>query len=182
VLGRLAAQAGEDDVGRDPPLNASTRGIGFEALLATVELAADADAQRSWRLCHGRLPRCRPRATTPTVDAIRLVPTTPERGGPAQKFLAEHLPHSAKTRCLFRGRPVGPGSACNQAGGGRCSLGALASATTLIRVPGPQPPTGSTGQFPPASPPALLHNPRRLGANFTGRTRSAETAFPAAAR
>ncbi|APD47580.1 acireductone dioxygenase [Synechococcus sp. CS-602] len=160
-LGVGPAQLESDD-GAVIAAELAARGIGFERWLATVELAADADATAILAAYATEVAALQAQGDYPTVDAIRLVPDHPERAALRQKFLAEHTHSEDEVRFFVEGR----GLFCLHLG--EEVLLVLCERDDLIRVP-----AGSRHWFDMGSSPRFtalrfFNNPAGWVANFTG--------------
>jgi len=80
------------------------RGIAFERWPARADLPAEADTATILAAYAPEIARVQSRGTYPTVDAIRLLPTHPDRVALRQKFLAEHTHSEDEVRFFVEGR------------------------------------------------------------------------------
>jgi 1,2-dihydroxy-3-keto-5-methylthiopentene dioxygenase len=80
------------------------RGLGFERWQLRPELPPDADSAAVLEAYAEEIARVQARGTYPTVDAIRLGPSHPDRVALRQKFLSEHTHAEDEVRFFVEGR------------------------------------------------------------------------------
>ena len=80
------------------------RGIAFERWPARADLPAEADAATILAAYATEIARVQSCGTYPTVDAIRMMPTHPDRVALREKFLAEHTHSEDEVRFFVEGQ------------------------------------------------------------------------------
>jgi 1,2-dihydroxy-3-keto-5-methylthiopentene dioxygenase len=80
------------------------RGVRFQRWEASAELPHGADQAQILAAYASDVARVQEHGAYPTVDAIRLEPSHPERASLRQKFLAEHTHSEDEVRFFVEGR------------------------------------------------------------------------------
>ena len=82
----------------------ASRGVGFQRWEASAQLPPGADQPQILTAYASDVARVQQHGAYPTVDAIRLEPSHPERAALRQKFLAEHTHSEDEVRFFVEGR------------------------------------------------------------------------------
>jgi 1,2-dihydroxy-3-keto-5-methylthiopentene dioxygenase len=82
----------------------ASRGVGFQRWEASAQLPPGADQAQILTAYASDMARVQQHGAYPTVDAIRLEPSHPDRAALRQKFLAEHTHSEDEVRFFVEGR------------------------------------------------------------------------------